>query len=84
MAIKQRISNISDNLSIENIANELADRPYGEQKKDDSITRTTISLPCSILFKLEDLAKDNKRKKGEFRSVSAIIRHCIEETLHIQ
>lgn len=83
MAIKQRISNISDKLAIENIANELADRPYGEQKKDDSITRTTISLPCSILFKLEDLAKDNKRKKREFRSVSAIIRHCIKETLHI-
>ena len=83
MAIKQRISNISDKLAIENIANELADRPYWEQKKDDSITRTTISLPCSILFKLEDLAKDNKRKKREFRSVSAIIRHCIKETLHI-
>lgn len=84
MAIKQRISSFSDKLAIENIANELADRPYGEQKKDDSITRATISLPCSILFKLEDLAKDNKRKKGELRSVSAIIRHCIEKTLHLQ
>ena len=84
MAIKKRIiNNITDKLAIENIANELADRPYGEIKKDDSITRITISLPTSILFKLEDIAKDNKRKKNDFRSVSAIIRDCIKNTLHI-
>jgi hypothetical protein len=37
----------------EDLANELADRPYGQ--KQDSIARATISLPASVLFKLEDM-----------------------------
>jgi hypothetical protein len=68
------------NNSIEKLADELADKPYGQQKEIlDDIARTTISLPSSLLFKLEDMAKTNKRKKRELKSVSAIIRHCIEK-----
>lgn len=84
MPIKKRTSSIDNKLAIENLADELADRPYGEQKKDISITRTTISLPSSILFQLEDMAKINKRKKDNFRSVSSIIRYCIEKTLDLK
>lgn len=69
--------------SIEKLANELADKPYGQQKiVSDGLARTTISLPSALLFKLEDIAKKNKRDKKELKSVSAIIKHYIEK--HIQ
>lgn len=61
MTIKKRISNIIDTKAIENLANELADKPYGQTQ--DSLARTTITLPASVLLKLEDMARDNKRKK---------------------
>jgi hypothetical protein len=81
MTIKKR-SAIVDRFAVENLANELADKPYGDQKQDE-IVRTTISLPSSVLFKLEDMAISNKRKKADLRSVSAIIRGCIKNYLQI-
>ena len=83
MAIKKRITTDSRSQAIENLANELADRPYGQTNCDSSLTRTTITLPTSLLFELEDMAKLNKRQKGDLRSVSAIIRNCIKETLNL-
>lgn len=80
MAIKKRLSTAT-NQAIENLANELADKPYGQKYTEDTVARTTISLPVSILFKLEDMAKNNKRKKDSLKSVSAIIRDCIEKCL---
>ena len=80
MVIKKR-NNTVDKLAAEDLANELADRPYGQ--KQDSIARATISLPASVLFKLEDMAIKNKRKKNDLRSVSAIIRECIKAYLDI-
>lgn len=84
MAIKKRINSTNDQFVIENLANELADKPYGEKKKDVSVIRTTISLPSSMLFYLEDLAKNNKRNKIELRSVSAIIRDCVDKIYNIK
>jgi hypothetical protein len=81
MTIKKRISNTIDRKAIENLANELADKPYGQTH--DTLSRTTITLPASVLLKLEDMARDNKRKKNNLKSVSAIIRDCIEKCLHI-
>jgi hypothetical protein len=84
MAIKKRFNNQSTNgkkISIESLANELADRPYGSESEEEVLVRTTISLPQSLLFKLEDLAKRNKRKKEDLRSVSAIMRYCIDKCL---
>lgn len=78
MAIKKRTSQ-QDQIKIESLANDLADKPYGQDKKDDSIVRTTISLPSSVLFSLEDMAKTNKRNKKTLRSVSAIIRYCVDK-----
>lgn len=82
MALKKRPLQISQQ-KIENLANELADKPYGNAKEDDTIVRTTISLPSSVLFKLEDLSRYNKRTKSSLKSVSAIIRDCIAKSLNI-
>lgn len=84
MAIKKRISVVGNQSAIESLANELADKPYGEDKKNDFTVRTTISLPSSVLFALEDLAKVNKRNKNDLKSVSAIIRNCINNTLKLE
>jgi hypothetical protein len=67
--------------SIEELANELSDRPYGDKStiQEDSLSRTTITLPTSMLHKLEDLAQKNKREKKKLKSVSALIRHYIEK-----
>ena len=69
--------------SIEKLADELADKPYGEPKEyhSEALMRTTITLPSSLLFKLEDLAKSNKRARKDLKSVSAIIRHYIEKNI---
>lgn len=79
MVIKKRNNN--NQKKIEDLAKELADKPYGEEKKEDILARTTITLPSSVLFTLEDMAKDNKRNRNNLRSISAIIRNCIEKTL---
>lgn len=84
MAIKKRDNSTDKKKAIENLANELADRPYGMKEEDnDELVRTTITLSKSLLFKLEDLAKNNKRKKEDLRSVSAIIRYCIDKSLSL-
>lgn len=82
MALKKRPLQISQQ-KIENLAKELADKPYGYTKEDDSLMRTTISLPSSVLFTLEDLSRHNKRTKNPLKSVSAIIRDCIAKSLNI-
>ena len=81
MTIIKRRLHSSD--SIEKLANELADKPYGSKliEMSNDLSRTTISLPSSILFKLEDMAKINKREKKPLKSVSAIIRSYIEKNL---
>jgi hypothetical protein len=81
MTIKKRIPTVINKKAIENLANELADKPYGQSY--DTLARTTITLPTSVLLKLEDIARDNKRRKNSLKSVSAIIRDCIERCLHI-
>jgi len=83
MTIKKRTSSLKRDHEIEALAHQLADKPYGEEKKDSTLIRTTISLPSSVLFSLEDIAKINKRKKSDLRSVSAIIRDCIKKTLEL-
>ena len=67
------------------LANRLADRPYGVNKesiqeamKQESMTRTTISLPEILLRRLEDLALENKRAGVTPKNVSAIIREALE------
>ncbi|MBU2714084.1 hypothetical protein [Zooshikella harenae] len=46
---------------------------------NDELTRTTISLPLSLLNKIEDLARDRKRAKSKKgKNNSAIIREAVE------
>lgn len=65
--------------AIESLANELSEKPYGEAKSNANCVRTTVSLDSSVLIKLEDFAKQNKRNKKELKSVSAIVRIALDE-----
>ncbi len=64
------------------LANRLADRPYGKEKKlpviQEATVRTTISLPGNLLRALEDRALDNKRAGIEPKNVSALIRDALD------
>ena len=65
----------------EKLANEIADKPYGKAvvSSDEEMTSTSFALPKSVLYRLEDIAKDNKRAGVEPKSVSALIREAITE-----
>lgn len=66
------------------LANQLADKPYGQVKpntkkaSEGEIARTTISLPKQLFETLEDLAMSNKRQGVEPKNVSAIVRDALE------
>lgn len=66
------------------IADELADKVYGESKAPEvkpveKVKPITISLPPSLIEALEDAAMANKRKGEGAKSVSAIVRKALEE-----
>ena len=64
------------------LADQLADRKYGETiSKSATVARTTISLPESMLIKIEDITRTNKRAKKEPNNVSALIREAIDSYL---
>lgn len=61
--------------AVEALANELADKSYGDDKKvTDEIVRTSISLPKSQLQQIEDLAMLNKRDGKGHKNISSIVR----------
>lgn len=68
------------------LASMLADKPYGDEKKVhevlEKLTRTTISLPESLLRQCEDLALNNKRNGLEPKNVSALVRAALEDYLN--
>ncbi len=66
--------------AVEALAEKLADKPYGEDKKvQDVIVNTSISLPGSLLRQMEDLAITNKREKKDGpKNISAIVRAGLE------
>ncbi|MGR5364324.1 hypothetical protein ACPV54_25960 [Vibrio mediterranei] len=75
-----QLSSSSRNAAIEELAEELSEKPYGSSKERPAkMARTTISLEADILFKLEDFAKKNKREKKEFKSVSSIVRSAVDD-----
>lgn len=70
----------------EALAQRLADKPYGKEKKTaspdtESLSRTTISLPTTLLRQMEDLAYVNKREGKHLRNVSAIVREALTNYL---
>lgn len=82
MLKKPKQSNNVTAANADALANQLADRPYGEKKAlpaiQETTARTTISLPKSLLRELEDRALDNKRAGIEPKNVSAMIRNALE------
>jgi len=65
--------------AVEALADTLADKPYGEDKKViDEIVRTSISLPKSLLQTIEDRAMWNKRDGKDLKNVSAIVRFALD------
>ncbi|EHL5833709.1 CopG family transcriptional regulator [Salmonella enterica] len=66
----------------EELAQRLADKPYGTPEKIkpelDKQCRTTISLSESLLMTVEDLALKNKRNGKDPKNVSAIVREALE------
>ena len=69
----------------EALANRLADKPYGTEKPPADLpetqSRTTISLPASLLREVEDLALSNKREGKDLKNVSAIVREALRAYL---
>lgn len=80
MAIKKRGI---DDKAVEKLANELADKPYGDALNQDKepTVRTSLSLPVSMQEALEDMALANKRAGLNLRTVSAIAREAINDYL---
>ena len=80
MAIKKRQRTTA---KIEELVNELADKPYGQEplQNEEEYIVTSISLPRSMLYKVEDLANSNKRKNIEPKNVSAFIRKALEQLI---
>lgn len=79
MVLKKR-DTVTDK-DISRLADELADKAYGDVKKqssDDPLVRTTITIPRSMLTSLEDKALLNKRNGDDQKSVSAIIRAAVD------
>lgn len=70
----------------EALADKLADKPYGDPLSvappaPETLSRTTLSLPTSLVRKLEDMALQNKREGKELRSMSAIVREALQKYL---
>ena len=61
------------------LANKLADKGYGDEARaePDTLSRSTISLPTSLLRAVEDLALKNKRSKRQPNSVSGVVRDAL-------
>lgn len=84
MPLKKPVKSIKTDLNqaAEDLANQLADRPYGAQKNvtktPESLLRTSITLPENLFRKIEDYALHNKRAKQGPKSVSAVIRDALD------
>lgn len=63
----------------EQLAKELADKPYGGVKEvEQKMRNVSISLPPAMVDKLQDVALANKRGGADLTSVSAIVRDALE------
>ena len=94
MAIKKRVSKDSGNKTenverqvtfdqAESLADELADKTYGEVK-DSSLRknedeRLTITLSGDIYDKVENIARNRKKLKKPNKTMSAVVREALDE-----
>ena len=81
---------------IEDVVSKLADKPYGkevaEKNKDTSniantknneMANISISIPLEMSYKLDDMARERKRKKLKNRTVSSIVREALGQYLDV-
>lgn len=77
-------------IEIEQLAESLADKPYGapampsdisNSKSPEKLERVTITMPTSTRIQLEDMAMARRRAGEPNKSVSAIIREALESYL---
>ncbi len=61
------------------LADSLADKPYGGVKPvaEAKAQNVSISLPPSLIIKLQDSAMSNKRSGSDLKTVSAIIKDAL-------
>lgn len=63
---------------VEELAEQLADRPYGEEKRRlPKPVAKTLSLPDTMIEQIEDDVRENKRRKKGPRTFSGIVRQCL-------
>lgn len=79
---------VSDD-KVNDLIDALADKPYGEAGRRGpgrplkaaripKPTPVTISLPDTMIERLEDMAMKNKRKKKDLKTVSALVKEALE------
>ena len=82
MAIKKRLKITQQ---ADRLADELADKAYGTEitpeDTDDQFVVTSISIPQSMLYQLEDIALRNKRSGSGPKNISALIREALKQLL---
>ena len=83
MAIKSR-QKVAEQAGL--LADELADKAYGEKLpsdviEDEEFIVTSISIQRSMLHQLEDLAFRNKRRMSGPKTISALIRKAVSSLL---
>jgi len=62
------------------VADVMAERPYGGVKEvAQKVKNISISLPPSMIAKLQDTARANQRGGGELTTVSGILRDLLEK-----
>ncbi len=71
---------------IERLAKSLADKPYGQQgqtsakmPESEKAKPVAISLPPTLIERIQDQALANKRSGLELKTVSAIVRDALEK-----
>lgn len=68
----------------EKLANEMADKPYGEtvNPREQEEERLTISLSGALYDAVNELARERKRRKIPNKSMSGIVREAITQYLN--
>ena len=78
------ISKQIEEKEIDQLADKLADKPYGQDAEiiispSETLERITITVPQNLRYDLEEVALKRKRIKKKNASISAIIREALQE-----
>lgn len=76
MGIKKRVIT---NDQVEQLANELADKTYGQNARQNEEERLTISLNGELYDKIEMIARQRKKLKKPNKNMSAVVREALTQ-----